>query len=250
MHRDTRWDGASLTGCSFPCLFAGWRWSAQRRCEFCNELVPKAAFALGERACRKHRSSSSALHQPDSGNEADANLDSSVPLSPVTPSRKRSRSLKPWIKASASTRAARKSSVRAFATSMGCPLEELRPRVSAVSLLHLPGHTRKKMRTVPGLKIASEATISRLEEEIAITHGTATAQFKLGTYITDPRKLIRTLNIGGRPLVIVCDFGGGSTKLGVTYFDTRGIAHFVALVISEAKDNWVGLNSLKTPGVL
>jgi hypothetical protein len=222
--------------------------SRKRLCLDCHERLPSSFIKAGKRLHVGCTRPPPAALPPDSSSTRDAAPASSHAF--VTPSQHRPRARKPWDQVGHSTKAARKRSVLEFANSIHMPLSELHPAVPAAALMHLAGHTRKKMRTVPGLKISSEYKISRLEEAIAITHGTATAQFKLGTHITDPRKLIRTVNISGRPLVIICDFGGGSTKLGVTYFDTKGTAHFVALVISEAKDNWVGLNSLKTPGVL
>jgi len=175
--------------------------------------VPKAAFALGERACRKHRSSSLALHQSDSGYVADVKLDSSVSIPAQVEPSKRRRS-KSYYQARRATRAKRKAAVREFATSIGCPISVLTHVIPAAALLHLPGFIRAHFRTVHGVRIASEDSITKLEIELATSHGTATATFKLGAYVTDPVKLVRMLNVTGKPLVIGGDFGGGSTKLG------------------------------------
>ena len=128
------------------------------------------------------------------------------------PKRRRSKS---YYQARRATRAKRKAAVREFAASIGCPISVLTAAISAAALLHLPGFIRAHLRTVRGVRIASEDSISELEIELATSHGTATATFKYGAYVTDPIKLVRILNVTGKPLVIGGDFGGGSTKLGV-----------------------------------
>jgi hypothetical protein len=91
--------------------------------------------------------------------------------------------------------------------------------------------------------------ITKLEIELATSHGTATGTFKLGAYVTDPVKPVRMLNVTDKPLVIGGDFGGGSTKLGVGYFDRNNIFHFACLVVADCKDDWEGLSSLNESGI-
>ena len=102
---------------------------------------------------------------------------------------------------------------------------------------------------MPGIRIACEQAITQLKKELAISHGTATATFKYGAYVTDPLKLVRMLNVLGKRLVIGGDRGGGSTKLGVSYFDKNNKLHFICLVVADVKDNYKGLKKLGRAGL-
>ncbi len=140
-----------------------------------------------------------------------------------------------------------------------CSLEELfrlfGPKIDSIDLLGTTKAERVTFRQLPGANFCSERQIVQLKYDFAIEFGTETKSFSgqlnnsvtfHGAYMSDPIHFIdvllstateQTIAVGG-------DFGGGSTKIGMTYLNAEGKKSFAILLIYDARDNYASMNAL------
>ena len=162
------------------------------------------------------------------------------------------RQRKPFQQLQPRQKRARVHDVKAFATITQTPLSVLQPtRIPAANLVHLSTSVRRSMRTVEGMRIASEKRIKEcklmLAQEFATETATIASTEVVGAYITDPIRLIELLT-GHSPFICIGgDAGGGVTKLGITYLAERGKATFAALLVYSASDHYESLSRLRQP---
>jgi hypothetical protein len=162
--------------------------------------------------------------------------------------------------------------IRLAMTILKVPLEALLgPTVRPVDVLHLSYSDPQRVRTIRGVELPGEKSITRLKIELAEAGGTRTSSFDRrfwfssfstdkrrmivkrvrhqGAYVTDPIRLIRMVTSHSRFIAIGGDKGGVTTKLGVTY-SQGNISRFIALVISTLDDDWEGLAPLNGTDLL
>jgi hypothetical protein len=164
------------------------------------------------------------------------------------------RQRKPFEQLQPRQKRARVHDVKAFAALTQTPLSALQPtRIPAANLVHLPTSIRRSMRTVEGLRLASEKRIKEYKLMLAQDFGTETATIASteveGAYITDP---IRFIELVTRPSPFICiggDAGGGVTKLGITYLNERKKATFAALLVYSAPDHYESVSKLVQPAL-
>jgi hypothetical protein len=104
------------------------------------------------------------------------------------------------------------------------------------------------MRSVDGLRIATEKKIKEYKLMLAQGFGTETATIASteveGAYITDPIYLIELITRHSPFICIGGDCGGGVTKLGITYLNEQRKATFAALLVYSASDPYPNLFNL------
>ena len=159
---------------------------------------------------------------------------------------------KPFQQLQPRQKRARLHDVKAFAALTDTPLSAIQPpRIPAANLIHLPYSTRRSMRTVDGLRIASEKKIKEYKLMLAQHFGTETAAINTnevtGAYITDPIYLVELLAERSPFICIGGDCGGGVTKLGITYLNENKKAAFAALLVFSESDHYESLTKLLTP---
>ena len=107
------------------------------------------------------------------------------------------------------------------------------------------------MRTVDGLRIASEKRIKEYKLMLAQHFGTETATIAstdvVGAYITDPIHLVGLVAEHSPFTCIGGDCGGGITKLGITYLTEDKKATFAALLVYSASDHYESVSRLGCP---
>ena len=107
------------------------------------------------------------------------------------------------------------------------------------------------MRTVDGIRIASERKIRDYKLMLAQHYGTETATIAstevIGAYITDPIYLIELIAQHSPFICVGGDCGGGVTKLGITYLNERKKATFAALLVYSASDHYESVSRLGYP---
>lgn len=130
------------------------------------------------------------------------------------------------------------------------PVAELQPAVpSPAALIHLPTSVREQIRSVEGLQIPSQQTMIQCKQLCAYTHGTETAVFKNGAYVTDPIRFVNIVTVQSSMIVVGGDCGGGHTQLGITY-TTKTKQTFAALLVYSGKDSWEAMYQLVfSPGI-
>ena len=165
-----------------------------------------------------------------------------------------SRQRKPFEQLQPRQKRARVHDVKAFAAATHTPLFALQPtRIPAADLVHLPFSTRRSMRTVDGIRIASEKRIKEYKLMLAQHFGTETATIASteveGAYITDPIYFIELVTRHSPFICIGGDAGGGVTKLGVTYLNERRKTTFAALLVYSAPDHYESVSKLVPPAL-
>ena len=129
------------------------------------------------------------------------------------------RQRKPFEQLQARQKRARVRDVKAFAAITDTPLSALQPsHIPPANLVHLPYSTRRSMRTVDGLRIASEKKIKEYKLMLAQHFGMETATIENshveGAYITDPIHLIELITCHSPFMCIGGDCGGGYHQAG------------------------------------
>jgi len=142
--------------------------------------------------------------------------------------------------------------VKAFADLTNTPLMAVQPApIPAANLVHLPTSTRRTIRTIDGIEVASEKKIKEYKLHLAQEYGTATAGINSngvsGAYITDPIHLIHHITKKSPFICVGGDAGGNITKLGVTYLDAQGTANFAALLVYADSDHYDSIAKLAQP---
>lgn len=128
---------------------------------------------------------------------------------------------------------------------IGVPLSALVRSQSAPAVLLDTGRSqRNAIRALSGVSIPSERSLRSLKQTLAETHGTHTATFIDGAYVTDPLRLIVHVLPANTPFAIGGDAGGGSTKLGLTFHDGKR-QRFLPLVVYYEADKYALLNLLR-----
>jgi len=74
--------------------------------------------------------------------------------------------------------------------------------------------------------------------------GTACDEFECGAYVLDPLLLVKNLTAGSPFLVVGGDYGGDSTKLGVTFESSTKI-NFLPLYMISRTDKWENMCRLR-----
>lgn len=171
------------------------------------------------------------------------------------------RAVRPYDALGATQQRERRKRLREAAEHIGCPISAVvsssisSPSISLTTpadLLHLSTSMREQIRTVRGLHIPSEKVMIRCKQALAVTHGTRTATFPRGAYISDPMRFVTAVSGDSALLVVGGDAGGGHTKLGITYTVLDGCTRlqtFAALLVYEGKDDWEELSRLETIGL-
>ena len=163
-----------------------------------------------------------------------------------------SRKRKPFENCRSTQKRMRINDVKAFASVTDTPLFALRPtRIPPANLVHLPTSTRRSMRAVDGLRMASEKRIKDCKLMLAQEFGTETATIAStaveGAYITDPIYFIELITRYSPFICIGGDCGGGVTKLGITYLNERKKATFSAMLVYSASDHYESVSKLVQP---
>jgi hypothetical protein len=160
------------------------------------------------------------------------------------------RETKAWDDCCLRTRQRRFALVDEFCSHLHVPRNALSPspRLGHCSLLHTTQAQRQVIRSVA--RIPGERQLRLTFQQLAESHGTATATFAFGSYITDPLKLLRIVTAASDFIAVGGDCGGGSTKLGVTYTDANAQLRFLPLVYYSGKDSNGDLRVLARPRLL
>ena len=156
---------------------------------------------------------------------------------------------RPYHSLSLTQKRERRREAREFLQAIDCPVSALGGQVAAAAeLLHLSTSARDAIRSVPSLRIPCEESMANCKRAAAVTHGTETAAFDTGAYLTDPLHFVRMVTADSPLLVVGGDCGGGHTKLGVTYTE-GGKQTFAALLVYADGDDWQALQRLRTAGL-
>jgi hypothetical protein len=113
-----------------------------------------------------------------------------------------------------------KEGIEELEVQVGCSVSAViaPPSIPPASLLHLSTSTRDQIRSVEGISIPSEKKMIQEKKKLSESHGTATASFSNGAYISDPLSFISTILPSSSFICVGGDAGGGQTKLGCTFF--------------------------------
>lgn len=152
------------------------------------------------------------------------------------------RKLKGYDECSTTTKWERRTKLKKSSDTIQCPLSAVQPTIPESELIHLSTATRNQMRTVPSIKLPSEKKIVELKKELVVTHGTGTSKTNFNgfifTYLNDPLLFIQHVTKESKYISIGGDTGGGTTKLGITYTNVKGVEEFSPLLITNEKDSW------------
>ena len=135
---------------------------------------------------------------------------------------------------------------------IGVPVGALKKRkldAAPIELVHLSTAIRRLVKTLLSIRTPGERAIAAAKRTLAQTHGTGTATFAHGSYVTDPIKLVRMATVGRTHLVVGGDGGGGFLKLGATFVSDRGVAKFLCLLVANCSEKHTDLKRLNTPGL-
>ena len=125
--------------------------------------------------------------------------------------------------------------VLAFSPSIKIELAAATP-IPEADVIGMPTAARKRVRSaLRSIRLPSEKRITAYKLELAESHGTATATFRDGAYISNPILFFHSLISSGK-YAIGGDAGGGHTKLGVTY-EHKGVQSFACLLVYEGNDH-------------
>jgi hypothetical protein len=128
------------------------------------------------------------------------------------------------------------------------PLHALTSTVAVSDVVHLSTATRKQLRTVSSINIPSESTICVYKKYLAVAAATATATFKHkwidGAFIVDPISYINNIADKSSYVCIGGDYGGGVSKIGITYINHNYNISFAPLIAYDGKDDWLDLETL------
>ncbi len=168
----------------------------------------------------------------------------------------RVRSKRPYEEIGPTQRWVRRKQGKEALAAIGVPASALcDSRPSPAALLPLSTAERRRIRTVPAFCIPGEQKMAACKKALAHTYGCATAAFthplvgkeknvRVGAYVTDPLRLLRSVTAGSPWLAVGGDKGGGFTKLGVTY-STKGEQHFLVLLAFEGDDGYEDMHELR-----
>jgi hypothetical protein len=169
---------------------------------------------------------------------------------------RKSRPPKSWELVGKETRRQRRRQIIRVMEQMDVPVEALLPNaLPPTALLHLTRNIRDRMHSIPGLRLPCERTIRLCKERLTESLGCAVAGFSMaghaGAFVQDPARLVAALRHGDDTglLCVGGDKGSDFTKLGITYMDTKGKAHFQALVMYRGDDDFNTMVLLRGPGV-
>ena len=168
----------------------------------------------------------------------------------------RMRSKRPYEEIGPTQRWQRRKDGRAALAAITVPATALcDSKPSPAAMLPLTTAARRKIRTIPPFCIPGEQRMAECKKALAHTHGCATAAFthplagkeknvRVGAYVTDPLRLLRSVAAGSPWLAVGGDKGGGFTKLGVTY-SAKGEQHFLILLVFEGDDDYQDMHELR-----
>jgi hypothetical protein len=169
----------------------------------------------------------------------------------------RMRSKRPYEEIGPTQRWVRRKEGREALAEIGVPATALSDhKPAAAAVLGLSTADRRRIRTASALAIPGEQRIAECKKALAHTHGCATAAFthplagkeknvRVGTYVTDPLRLLRSVAGSSPWLAVGGDKGGGFTKLGVTY-TAKGEQHFLILLVFEGDDHYEDMHELRS----
>lgn len=148
----------------------------------------------------------------------------------------------PYDEASKSTQYRRQQTLKQFSKLIDCPPSPS-THFSPPQVQHLGPHARRHLRELDAT-VPSDATIDALHHNMDKQLGTESKEFECGAYVLDPLLLVKNLTSDSSMLVVGGDYGGDSTKLGITFVSPSKIA-FLPLYLLARTDKWENLHRLR-----